>query len=136
MAVFVIDASLAASWCFPDERTEYTNGILAVVSKAIEVAAPRLWAYELRNSVLMGIRRKRITKADAQEFLESIEAFHILLSDPPSYDSVFALAERHGLTVYDAAYLELAAREHLPLASLDKELCRAAVQSGVLLFDP
>jgi predicted nucleic acid-binding protein len=84
----------------------------------------------------MGVRRKRITKADAQEFLESIEAFQILLSDPPDYDRVFALAERHGLTVYDAAYLELALRERLPLASLDKELCRAAVESGLLLFDP
>lgn len=84
----------------------------------------------------MGIRRKRITKTDAQEFLESIEAFHILLSDPPDYDRVFALAEQHSLTVYDAAYLELAVRERLPLASLDKELCRAALQSGLLLFDP
>jgi predicted nucleic acid-binding protein len=63
MADLVIDASLAAAWCFPDERTEYANGVLAAISDSSKAFAPRLWAYEIRNSILMGLRRGRIGKA-------------------------------------------------------------------------
>jgi predicted nucleic acid-binding protein len=136
MAALVIDSSLAAAWCFPDERTDYTNAVLRAVSTPLEAAAPRLWAYEVRNSVLMGLRRRRITKTDAQDFLDSIKALPIRLTDPLSYDRVFELAESHGLTVYDAAYLDLAMREGLPLASLDAALLRAAGRSGIAVFQP
>jgi predicted nucleic acid-binding protein len=136
MAALVIDSSLAAAWCFPDERTDYTNAVLRAISTPLEAVAPRLWAYEVRNSVLMGLRRKRITRADAQDFLESIKGLPIGLADPVSYDAVFSLADRHGLTVYDAAYLDLALREGLPLASLDNALCKAAGNSGVAMFQP
>ena len=104
MAAFVIDSSIAAAWCFKEESTDYTEGILTAVSGLGEALAPRLWAYEIRNSVLTGVRRKRITKSDADEFLKSIPDLRIRLTDPRSYDAVFALAEQHGLTVYDAAY--------------------------------
>jgi hypothetical protein len=57
MADLVIDASVASAWCFADERTDYTNGVLQAVSASLESFAPRLWAYEIRNSVLMGLRR-------------------------------------------------------------------------------
>ena len=60
----------------------------------------------------------------------------IHLRDPFSYDAVFQIADRHGLTVYDAAYLDLAVRERLPIASLDGALMRAAAQSGVETFQP
>jgi len=130
MAALVIDSSLAAAWCFPNERTDYTNAVLPVVSTPIEAAAPRLWAYEVRNSVLMGLRRKRISQSDAEYFFDSIKGLPIRLTDPLSNDGVFALADRHGLTVYDAAYLDLAVREGLPHASLDAALIRAAEQSG------
>ena len=136
MAGLVIDASLTASWCFPDERSDYANGVLRAVSAPIEAIAPRLWAYEVRNSVIMGLRRKRITKADAQEFLNSLRGLPIRLTDPFSYDGVFDLADRYSLTVYDAAYLDLAMREGLPLARLDNELIRAAERAGVSLFRP
>ena len=72
MAALVIDSSLAAAWCFPDERTDYTNAILQAISAPLGAVAPRLWAYEVRNSVLMGLRRKRITFVHAQVFLESL----------------------------------------------------------------
>ena len=84
----------------------------------------------------MGTRRKRIAESDALEFLELIESLPIALADPVSYDAVFTLAVRNGLTVYDASYLDLAIRERLPLASLDDALCRAAVRCDVLLFEP
>ncbi len=136
MPALVIDSSLAASWCFPDERTDYANAILQAISAPLEAVAPRLWAYEVRNSVLMGLRRKRITQADDLEFLESMKELPILLTEPVSYDRLFSLADRHGLTVYDAAYLDLAIREDLPLASLDNALCKAALNSSVALFQP
>jgi predicted nucleic acid-binding protein len=136
MPALVIDSSLVAAWCFPDERTDYTNAVLHAISAPLEATAPRLWAYEVRNSVLMGLRRKRITHADALEFLESLKGLPIRLADPVSYDGVFSLADRHGLTVYDAAYLDLAIREGLPLASLDNALCKAALNSTVTLFQP
>lgn len=99
-----------------------------------EAIAPRLWAYEIRNSVLVGARRHRITKADATGFVASLADLRISLFDPPSYDSVFALADSYALTVYDAAYLDLALREQLPLASLDTQLVRAAHTAGVAVF--
>lgn len=136
MPSFVIDASLAASWCFPDERTTYTNGILQVVARYQEATAPRLWTYEIRNSVLIGMRRHRLTRDDALSFLKSVDALHIRLLDPPTYEPIFLLAERYGLTFYDASYLELALRKGLPLASLDKELCAAAEQAHIPLFSP
>ena len=134
MANLVLDASIAAAWCFKEETTQYTNGVLLAVSEFAEAAAPGLWAYEIRNSVLMGVRRNRLTRSDAEEFLDSIPDLRISLIDPPSYGPVFTLAERHGLTFYDAAYLELAIREGLPLASLDAQLMRAAGHAGVSPF--
>jgi len=136
MAGFIVDSSVSAGWCFPDEGTDYTNGVLQTLSGSAEAIAPRLWAYEIRNSVLMGVRRKRITPAGAASFLESLRSLPIRLSDPVSYDAVFDLAQSNGLTVYDAAYLDLALRERLPLASLDDALRRAAAQNGVALFTP
>jgi predicted nucleic acid-binding protein len=136
MPALVIDASITAAWCFPDERTDYTNAVLRAISTPLEAVAPRLWAYEVRNAILIGLRRKRITREDALEFLSSIEALPIRLIETLSFDGVFSLADRRGLTVYDAAYLDLAIREGLPLASLDSALCKAALASGVELFQP
>lgn len=136
MADLVIDASVSASWCFADEITDYTEGILTVVSGTGNAIVPRLWAYELRNSVLMGLRRSRISKSAAQAFLKSLSVLRITLTDPASYDDVFALSERYDLTVYDAAYLDLALREAVPLASLDRKQVAAAAQCGVAIFRP
>ena len=82
------------------------------------------------------MQRKRIAQGDAGSFLELLLDLRIILTDPVSYDSVFTLAIRHGLTVYDAAYLDLAIREGLPLATLDKDLIAAAGQCGVAMFQP
>ena len=135
MAV-VLDSSIAAAWCFPGEQTAYTQAVLDALVAPAEAFAPRLWAYEIRNSVLMGLRRQRISRAHAEDFLDTIKNLPIRLSDPISYDAVLALATRHRLTVYDAAYLDLAIRESLPLATLDNELIRAAAQSNIDLFQP
>jgi len=137
MASAIIDASIASAWCFPDEQTDYTKAVfLAVSSSAVDARAPRLLAYEIRNSVLMGVRRKRINRADAEEFLLALNDLNITFNEPVSYNAVFHLAEKHGLTVYDAAYLNLALEEKLPLATLDRQLIDAAKKAGVTLLQP
>jgi predicted nucleic acid-binding protein len=83
----------------------------------------------------MGMRRGRILEADAQEFLSSLKDLTIRLSDPVSYDDVFKLADRYSLTVYDAAYLDVAIRERSQLASLDAAMCKAAANAGIPLFE-
>jgi predicted nucleic acid-binding protein len=136
VAVLVVDCSVIVAWCFPDERTDYTSAILKLISTPSEAVAPRLSAYEVRNSVLMGLRRNRISSVHAHDFLELIGSLPIRMSDPVSYDEVFYLADRLKLTVYDAAYLDLALRERLPIATLDKALRTAAEKSGVAIYQP
>ena len=137
MAGVVLDASLVSAWCFPDEHTDYTRAVLrAVSSSLLNAVAPTLFAYEIRNSILMALRRGRISKTDAEQFLISLEELDVRLIEPPSYDAVFSLAVAHGLTVYDAAYLGVAIQEGLPLASLDGALIRAAQEACALLFQP
>lgn len=135
MARLVIDASLAAAWCFPDEQTDFTNGVLQMVGETIDLIAPTLWAYEIRNTVLMGLKRKRITKDGVQKLLVFLNDLAVELSEPSSHDAVFSLAETHGLTFYDAAYLDLALREGTAIGSLDDDLRKAATKAGVPLFD-
>lgn len=136
MADFVIDASVASTWCFKDELTVYSDSVLDAVSGSVIAIAPRLLLYEIHNTTLMGLRRQRIDKADADVFLQLFSNLPIQIVDPASYSAVFALAQRHGLTVYDAAYLDLAIREGLPIASLDKNLLRAAGHAGISVFKP
>ena len=134
MADVVIDASIASAWCFPDEQTDYTKAVFQAVSSS--AVAPRLWAYEVRNSVLMGLRRGRISKPDGAQFLFSLNELNVRLSEPASYDDVFSLAQQHGLTVYDGAYLDLAIQEHVTIASLDGQLVRVAQRAGIQIFQP
>ena len=130
----VLDASMAASWCFPDERTSSTQRVLADLAERAAALAPRLWAYEIRSVVLKGLRRERIGHDDAQAFLDALAAIPIRLLDPP-YDNVFRTAKRFDLSFYDAAYLELALREGLPLATLDCQLQNAASAANVTLYE-
>lgn len=123
MAALVIDASIASAWCFPDERTDYTHAVFQAVSSSVEAVAPHLWAYEIRNSLLIGLRRGRISKPDSEDFLAALNELTLQLSGRSSYDELFKLADQHGLTVYDAAYLH-------------GQLIRAARQAGVRIFQP
>lgn len=95
---------------------------------------PRHWFLEVGNTLLMGERRKRCSEADTANFLGILRALAIEPDPEPMAHvaaSTFALARGHGLTLYDAAYLELAMRASRPLATLDKELRTAAKKAGV-----
>jgi predicted nucleic acid-binding protein len=130
---FVLDASIAACWCFHDEQDDRAD--LAFERLFIERAlVPLLWWFEVRNVALIGERRKRVTDNETTVFLNRLEKFSIDLASLPDRTAVIALARRHNLTFYDAAYLELAKREKIPLATLDRALTAAAQKEGVALL--
>jgi len=139
MPRWVPDASATLTWCFEDEAMAWTDDLLARLRTGDEALVPGHWPAEVANSLLMAVRRGRISREKANRFVRDLHALPIRL-DPQSsaavFDDVFKLAEQYTLTIYDAAYLELAIREHLPLATLDKELRKAARAAGVPLIGP
>ena len=93
-----------------------------------------MWWYELRNVLVLGERQGRLTERATARFLRDISRLTITIDSSPNEAQVLTLARRHRLTVYDAAYLELAGREALPLATLDEELAAAARAEQVALI--
>jgi predicted nucleic acid-binding protein len=135
---FVLDGSLALAWCFPDEKAAYPQTVLDSLADA-PAFVPSLWHLEVANALLMGERRKRCTPADVQKWLSFLGSLPITVDDETvarSWNDVLGLARSQNLTVYDAAYLELAARRGLPLASLDDRLNSAAGAVGVAVYLP
>ncbi|MBV8030836.1 MAG: type II toxin-antitoxin system VapC family toxin [Betaproteobacteria bacterium] len=132
----VIDASIALPWFLHDERSAFTDGILSELGQA-EIWVPPLWRLELANGLLMAERRKRIDRQTRLEALELAEGMAIRVdSAPVQLREISSLAERHGLTAYDASYLELAVRQGFALATLDRTLAHAAAAEGVPVHSP
>jgi predicted nucleic acid-binding protein len=99
---------------------------------------PSLWTFEIVNALVQGVRRQRLTEERAAEFLEQLKSLAFQIDAAPALADLARLRElasRHQLTAYDAAYLDLAIRTGLPLASLDKALRKAAVAENVVLVD-
>jgi predicted nucleic acid-binding protein len=128
---FVMDASIAASWCFPDESSPTANRAFELISREAAFV-PAHWWFELRNVLVVGERRQRIDAQQVGRFLELIADLPVEIDNSPNERLILTLARRHRLTFYDAAYLELALR-HEALATLDDELLRAAEREGVAL---
>jgi predicted nucleic acid-binding protein len=132
-----LDASVAVAWCFEDEATAVTEGILDLLAKGTTVVVPAVWPLEVANAILSAERKKRINVAQATAFLRRIAGFPISVDAIPlgrAFDQVLSVGRQHQLTAYDAAYLELALRETLPLATLDNDLRRSAEIAGVGLL--
>lgn len=128
---FVLDVSATVAWCLPDEESEAANRALDRL-QGDEAVVPALWWFELRNALVVNERRGRLVETDTALFLAKLERLPILLDERPGRsDLVLALARRHGLSVYDAAYLEAAVRRGAPLATLDRKLVAAAQAEGV-----
>jgi predicted nucleic acid-binding protein len=129
----VIDASVAASWCFPDEQDATANA--AIDRLAVDVAVvPALWWFEIRDILIVNERRRRIDPAGTAEFLADLGRFSIRIDRNPDSEIVLAFAREHTLTAYLAAYLELAHRLGEPLATLDRAVAVAATNEGVDLI--
>jgi predicted nucleic acid-binding protein len=131
--MFVLDASVIASWCFPDELNPRADAAFRRIASEPGVVPVLLW-FELRNVLLMGERSHRINSAQIARFLKHVADLPIEVDHGLDEDVVLSLARTHQLTVYDAVYLELAKRRALPLATLDKALLKAAHSEGVSLF--
>ena len=135
MSGLILDASLTLRWFLEDEAgREYALGVLASLSTK-RAAVPVLWFYEVGNGLLMAYRRKRIALDKIGGFLTRLKALPIDASDQSASEilELPALAQKHSLTNYDAAYLALAMSLNLPLATTDDDLRRAAVAAGVKL---
>lgn len=129
----VIDSSGALSWCFDDERTAATVAVLDDIAQAGAIA-PSLWPLEVCNALLMAERRKRVTARRRHQLIGLLRDLPIALDDETpaqAWTRAGRLAEERRLTLHDAAYLELAERRRLPLATLDVPLRAAAKTSRI-----
>jgi len=132
----VLDASMTLAWCFPNESTAYTEAVLDLLTIGAEAFTPAIWPFEVANALLMAERRKRITIAQVTSILQRIASLPISVDPIQAYRAfgrILSAARDEKLTAYDAAYLELAMREGLPLATLDDQLKQAARSAGVAL---
>jgi predicted nucleic acid-binding protein len=129
----VIDASMLVAW-FLDEKSDPRVEAAFDTVTHVGTLAPSLFYYEIRNALLMSERRNRITEAMSAAFLRDLGLLPIRLEPAGDDASLMTLARKHKLTIYDAACLELAKREGLPLATLDRDLEKAAIAEGVTLF--
>ena len=126
----VIDASVAAAWCFPDEESDVSSRACAAVALDGGVV-PFIFVYEICNILIVAERHRRIDATGISEFLARLGGVQMETDRDHNIDAIMTLAREHGLTGYDAAYLETAMRRNAPLATLDNALRAAAVAAGV-----
>ena len=134
---FVLDNSIVMAWSFADETDAYADAVLdgLTTSRAI---VPVLWPLEVANALLMGERRKRSTEAETIKWTGILSSLPIVVdseTNAHAWRDTLSLARGHNLTTYDAAYLELAIRRGLPLATIDGKLKLAAKAVGVATFE-
>lgn len=129
----VLDGSLTMAWCFRDEATPAIDDVILFAAREGAVV-PAIWRLEVANGLRSAIRRGRMTGSERDTILVALQEMNIE-TDPETdrfaWSTTVHLADRHGLTPYDASYLELALRLRLPLGSLDVALCHAARAESV-----
>ena len=136
MRTFVLDASVALAWLVDDPAPSYAIQISDAMASGKGALVPSLWILEMANGLLMAERRCKLTAAEVDHGLSRLEAviaagIEVDTLGAPTIREAFAPARGHQLTAYDAVYLELARREGLPLATLDKRLRAAAAKAGI-----
>jgi predicted nucleic acid-binding protein len=130
---FVLDASVTACWAFEDENEAAAEDALDRLSFD-DALVPALWWFEIRNALIVSERRQKKTAAQTKSFLDVLARMPIVVDPSPDGPGLLDLARKHGLTVYDAAYLELAMRRREPLATLDRKLAAAARAESIALI--
>lgn len=132
---FVLDCSVAASWCFEDQATAYTEAVLDRLSGE-EALVPALWPLQMGNLLSTAERNGTISAAQSARLVELLQALPIAVDETTparAMDAILSLAREHGLSAYGAAYLELAMREGVPIATQNAGLREAANRCGVEL---
>ncbi|HKM49493.1 MAG TPA: type II toxin-antitoxin system VapC family toxin [Terriglobales bacterium] len=136
MSRFVLDASVVLTWCFPDEDAAVAQHVADMFKRGDTAVAPSFWPHEVLNALLVGEKRRSISKELVGSFLDDLATLPIVLEQYPAsnvFDRTQHLSREHGLSAYDAAYLDLALASSLPLATLDEELVRACKKARVRL---
>ncbi|HEV8642586.1 MAG TPA: type II toxin-antitoxin system VapC family toxin [Methylomirabilota bacterium] len=136
MTRLVLDCSVAMAWCFESEADRYADAVLEALADGAAVV-PALWPLEVANVLVMAERRRRLSRAAAMRFLELVGELPVVVDSPITIGEIpglLGLATAHQLSAYDAAYLHLAMREQLPLATRDHALRAAARATGVRQF--
>ena len=132
-STLVVDASVTMAWILDDENSPEADAALARVQHSGAVV-PYFWHIEIRNGLLLSERRNRIARAQVRLRLAGLDALPIETDDALDLNAAYSLAQVHGLTFYDAVYLELALRRNAMLATLDRALMRAASAAGLPLL--
>jgi predicted nucleic acid-binding protein len=135
---FVLDCSIAISWCLVDESDDYAEAVLAIMPDA-EAFVPGIWVLEIANTLLVAERRNRMNQEQTERAIRFLESFLIQidpLTENQALSDTLILGREQRLAAYDAAYLELALRLGLPLATIDVRLAEAATRCGVTLLNP
>ena len=132
--MLVVDASIILSLVLDDESSLIGQAVVEA-TKTVATFAPDLLWYEVRNAMVSNERRGRHTPEQTAEFLWDVSRLSITLRHPPVEHDMFDLARQHGLSIYDAAYLDMAIRYDAKLATLDKKLWKAANKEGVDCWD-
>jgi predicted nucleic acid-binding protein len=130
---FVLDASVSAVWALSDESSPLAE--VAANRLKTEIAlVPHIWWYEVRNLLVVSERRKRMNPRDTTQFLDLLSSFPIQIDPVEDEQATLRLARQYRLSFYDAAYLAVAQRNQLPIATLDKTLEAAALAAGIPLL--
>lgn len=130
---FVLDCSVTVAWLFEDEATPAIDALQDQLTEEVALV-PGHWRLEVGNVLAQAERRKRLTPAQTLAHLELLGRLPVATDDETdsrAFREILSVARNEGLTTYDAAYLELAARRGVPLATLDRALARAARRAGV-----
>lgn len=139
MRKFILDCSATMAFFFQDETSPYVDAVFEALTQDARALVPPIWPLEVLNTCLAAERRQRLRSKEVEEIISILEAFPIEVvgyPDLPAVMRIYPLARRHHLSSYDAAYLELALREELPLVSLDKKLNAAAKKAAISLWSP
>ena len=139
MTTFVLDNSVAMRWLLQTEKKSYQAYSVNVLKSLFEANAlvPNLWHLEATNVLLGAEKRNELSTGEVEGFISQLEGLPINvdpLTSNQSFTHILSLSRAYNLSSYDAAYLELAIRENIPLASLDKNLLKAAKKAGVAIY--
>jgi predicted nucleic acid-binding protein len=134
---FVADASVAIAWVHPAQATVETDAMLDSLATGYALVVPALWPLEVANALTMLRRRRKLTSEETDTAIRILRELPITIDHEAAaiaFTQLVELAAEHELTIYDATYIELAARRDLPLASNDARMKQAAIRSGVALW--
>jgi len=134
---FVADASVAVGWVHPAQATTQTAAMLDAIANGATLEVPALWSVEVANALVVLVRRRKLVEDERQAALGWLRGLRVRVDHEMSelaFSRLSELAAAHQLSVYDAAYLELAARRRLALGCKDGPLRTAARRAGVSLW--